>query len=157
MSSAGKRLPSRCGNGEVTSSCCKATTCTRMSKRLSTGRNSLVLDTVGGTPAGELAKSLKSGGSIVVYALQSGQFPAFSPDLLFRGLSLHGFWLANWLRTAPHAEIEEIYRKLGQLVADGSLSAAVERVYPLGQFKEAFERSLKSNRSGKILFEFGAD
>src|SRR5262245_55099644 len=27
----------------------------------------LVLDTVGGTPAGELAKSLKSGGSIVVY------------------------------------------------------------------------------------------
>jgi NADPH:quinone reductase-like Zn-dependent oxidoreductase len=117
----------------------------------------LVLDTVGGTPAGELAKSLKSGGSIVVYALQSGQFPAFSPDFLFRGLSLHGFWLANWLRTAPRAEIEEIYQKLGQLVADGSLSAAVERVYPLDQFKEAFERSLKSNRSGKILFEFGAD
>jgi NADPH:quinone reductase-like Zn-dependent oxidoreductase len=116
----------------------------------------LVLDTVGGTPAGELAKSLKSGGSIVVYALQSGQFPVFSPDFLFRGLSLHGFWLANWLRTAPHAEIEEIYQKLGQLVADGSLSAAVERVYPLDQFKEAFERSLKPNRSGKILFEFGA-
>jgi NADPH:quinone reductase-like Zn-dependent oxidoreductase len=117
----------------------------------------LVLDTVGGTPAGELAKSLKSGGSIVVYGLQSGQFPVFSPDFLFRGLSLHGFWLANWLRTAPRAEIEEIYQKLGQLVADGSLSAAVERVYPLDQFKEAFERSLKSNRSGKILFEFGAD
>jgi NADPH:quinone reductase-like Zn-dependent oxidoreductase len=54
------------------------------------------------------------------------------------------------------AEIEETYRKLGQLVADGSLSAVVERVYPLDQFKEAFERSLKSNRSGKILFEFGA-
>src|SRR4029453_16087954 len=117
----------------------------------------LVLDTVGGTPAGELAKSLKSGGSIVVYGLQSGQFPVFSPDFLFRGLSLHGFWLANWLRTAPRAEIEEIYQKLGQLVADGSLSVAVERVYPLDQFKEAFERSLKSNRSGKILFEFGAD
>jgi NADPH:quinone reductase-like Zn-dependent oxidoreductase len=116
----------------------------------------LVLDTVGGTPAGELAKSLKSGGSIVVYGLQSGQFPVFSPDFLFRGLSLHGFWLANWLRTAPRAEIEEIYQKLGQLVADGSLSAAVERVYPLDQFKEAFERSLKSNRSGKILFELGA-
>src|SRR6266446_3287084 len=34
---------------------------------------SLVLDTVGGTPVGELAKSLKPGGSIVVYALQGGQ------------------------------------------------------------------------------------
>src|SRR6185503_16407954 len=37
---------------------------------------SLVLDSVGGTPVGELSKSLKTGGSIVVYALLSGQFPA---------------------------------------------------------------------------------
>ena len=29
--------------------------------------------------------------------------------------------------------------------------AAVEHVYPLEQYKEAFKQSLKSNRSGKIL------
>jgi NADPH:quinone reductase-like Zn-dependent oxidoreductase len=117
----------------------------------------LVLDMVGGTPVGELAKSLKPGGSIVVYAMQGGQFPAISPkDLIYRGLSLHGFWLINWIRNAPRTEIEEIYQKLGDLVADGSLSAAVEHVYPLDQFKEAFKQSLKSNRSGKILFSFGA-
>src|SRR5579859_3842480 len=119
---------------------------------------SLVLDTVGGTPVGELAKSLKPGGSIVVYAMQGGQFPAISPrDLIYLGLSLHGFWLINWIRNAPRTEIEEIYQKLGDLVADGSLSAAVEHVYPLDQFKEAFKQSLNSNRSGKILFQFGAD
>jgi NADPH:quinone reductase-like Zn-dependent oxidoreductase len=118
---------------------------------------SLVLDTVGGTPVGELAKSLRTGGSIVVYGLQSGQFPAMPPgDFVYRGLSLHGFWLINWIRNAPRTEIQEIYQKLGDLVADGSLSAAVEHVYPLEQFKEAFEQSLKSNRSGKILFKFGA-
>jgi NADPH:quinone reductase-like Zn-dependent oxidoreductase len=118
---------------------------------------SLVVDTVGGTPVGELAKSLKPGGSIVVYALQSGQFPAISPgDLIYHGLSLHGFWLINWIRNAPRLEIKEVYQKLGDLVADGSLSAAVEHVYPLDQFKEAFKQSLQSNRSGKILFKFGA-
>jgi NADPH:quinone reductase-like Zn-dependent oxidoreductase len=118
---------------------------------------SLVLDMVGGTPVGELAKSLKPGGSIVVYALQSGQFPAISPgDLIYGGLSLHGFWLINWIRNAPRTEVAEIYQKLGDLVADGSLSAAVEQVYPLDQFKEAFKQSLKPNRSGKILFQFGA-
>jgi NADPH:quinone reductase-like Zn-dependent oxidoreductase len=118
---------------------------------------SLVLDMVGGTPVGELAKSLKPGGSIVVYGLQSGQVPAISPkDLIYGGLSLHGFWLINWIRNAPRTEIMEIYQKLGDLVADGSLSAAVEHVYPLDQFKEAFKQSLKSNRSGKILFKFGA-
>jgi NADPH:quinone reductase-like Zn-dependent oxidoreductase len=119
---------------------------------------SLVLDTVGGTPVGELAKSLKNGGSIVVYALQSGQLPAFSPrDFIYRGLSLHGFWLINWIRNAPRTESQEIYQKLGDLVADGSLSVTVEHVYTLEQFKEAFKHSLKSNRSGKILFKFGAN
>src|SRR2546427_10258161 len=117
---------------------------------------SLVLDTVGGTPVGELAKSLKPGGSIAVYALQSGQFPAISPgDLIYRGLNLHGFWLINWIRNASRTEIKEIYQKLGDLVADGSLSAAVEHVYPLDEFKEAFKQSLKSHRAGKILFKFG--
>jgi NADPH:quinone reductase-like Zn-dependent oxidoreductase len=119
---------------------------------------SLVLDMVGGTPVGELAKSLKPGGSIVVYAMQSGQFPSMPPkEFIYGGLSLHGFWLINWIRNAPRTEIKEIYQKLGELVADGSLSAAVEHVYPLDQFKEAFKQSLKSNRSGKILFKFGAD
>ena len=118
---------------------------------------SLVLDSVGGTPVGELAKSLKNGGSIVVYALQSGEFPVLSPgDFIYRGLSLHGFWLINWIRNAPRTEIQEIYQKLGDLVADGSLSAVVESVYALEQFKQAFDQSLKSNRGGKILFKFGA-
>jgi NADPH:quinone reductase-like Zn-dependent oxidoreductase len=118
---------------------------------------SLVLDILGGSPVGDLAKSLKSGGSIVVFAMQGGQFPGVSPgDLIYRDLSLHGFWLINWIRNAPRPEIQEIYQKLGDLVADGSLSAAVERVYPLEQFKEAFEQSLRPNRSGKILFRFGA-
>jgi NADPH:quinone reductase-like Zn-dependent oxidoreductase len=114
---------------------------------------SLVLDTVGGTPVGELAKSLRTGGSVVGYAIQSGQFPAISPsDFFFHGLSLHGFWLINWIRSAPRTEIQETYQKLGDLVADGSLSAAVAHVYPLEQFKEAFEQSLRPNRSGKVLF-----
>ena len=63
---------------------------------------SLVLDTVGGSSVGELAKSLETGGSIVVYAMQSGQLPIISPkELIYRGLSLHGFWLINWIRNAP--------------------------------------------------------
>lgn len=116
---------------------------------------SLVLDTVGGAPVGELAKSLKIGGSVVVYALQSGQPPAVSPkDLIYHDLSLHGFWLINWLRNEPRPEIQKVYQKLGDLVASGSLSAKVEQVYGLDEFKEAFKQSSKPNRSGKILFRF---
>jgi NADPH:quinone reductase-like Zn-dependent oxidoreductase len=117
---------------------------------------SLVLDFLGGSPAGELARSLKPGGSIAVYAFQHG-WPELSPEFLFNNLNLHGFWLGNWLRNAPRIEIQELYQKLAGLVADGLLSAAVENVYPLDQFKEAIDRSLKSNRNGKVLLKLGAD
>jgi NADPH:quinone reductase-like Zn-dependent oxidoreductase len=60
------------------------------------------------------------------------------------------------MRNAPSTEIQELYQKLADLVADGSLSAAVEQVYPLDQFKQAIDRSLKSSRYGKILFKFDA-
>src|SRR5881628_1349111 len=90
-------------------------------KALDGKKLSLVLDTVGGTPVGELAKSLKTGGSIVSYALLSGQFPAFAPrDFIYRGLSLHGFWLIFFFKQKTAYEIQEIYQKLGDLVADGS-------------------------------------
>jgi len=117
---------------------------------------SLVLDFLGGSAAGELARSLKPGGSIAVYAFQHG-WPELSPEFLFNNLNLHGFWIGNWMRNAPRAEIQELYQKLADLVADGSLSAAVEKVYPLDQFREAIDVSLKSNRGGKILFKLDAD
>jgi NADPH:quinone reductase-like Zn-dependent oxidoreductase len=122
-------------------------------KALAGKKLSLVLDSIGGNPAGELVKSLKTGGSIVSYAFQNG-YPTLSPDFLFQNLSLHGFWVINWIRNAPRTEIQEIYQKLSDLVDDKSFSTTVQQVYPLDQFKEAIEQSLKSNRSGKILFKF---
>jgi NADPH:quinone reductase-like Zn-dependent oxidoreductase len=59
------------------------------------------------------------------------------------------------MRNAPSAEVREVYQKLADLVADGSLTAAAEQVYPLDQFKQAINRSLKSSRNGKIPFKFG--
>src|SRR6266850_6014501 len=47
-------------------------------KALDGKRLSLVLDMVGGPAVGALAGSLKTGGSIVLYAVLSGQFPAIS-------------------------------------------------------------------------------
>src|SRR5438128_8445941 len=57
---------------------------------------SLILDTVGGTSVGELAKSLKTGGSIVVYALLSGQFPAMPPsEFIYPSSSSFAFFMCD--------------------------------------------------------------
>src|SRR5258705_11656266 len=48
---------------------------------------SLVLDMVGGTPVGELAKSLKPGGAIVGYSPLGGRVPAMPPkEFIYGGL-----------------------------------------------------------------------
>ena len=118
---------------------------------------SLVLDTVGGTPVGELAKSLKTGGAIVVYALLGGQVPAMPPsEFIYRGLSLHGFWLINWIRHAPRAEIREMYQKLGDLVAGRRSGPPWSRSTHSTSARKSFTQSLQPHRSGKILFTFGA-
>lgn len=115
----------------------------------------LALDMLGGQPIGTLMHHLRIGGAGVGYALQSGSFPAVSPlDLYFRNLSLNGFWMVNWLRSAPHEEIQETYRHLARLVAEGSLSARVEKTYKLAQYKEAIVHAQQSERSGKVLFSF---
>jgi NADPH:quinone reductase-like Zn-dependent oxidoreductase len=116
---------------------------------------SLILDTVGGGVVSSLAQSLKNGGPVVSYAMQSGKFPAISPaDFFYRGLSLHGFWLINWIRNAPHQEIETVYGKLAGLVSDGTLHASVDATYGISEYKQAITHSLQSGRNGKVLFRF---
>jgi D-arabinose 1-dehydrogenase-like Zn-dependent alcohol dehydrogenase len=47
------------------------------------------------------------------------------------------------------AEYTEVVRRLGQ----GQLRPIVDRVYPLAQFKEAYERLAKGEQLGKIVVE----
>jgi NADPH:quinone reductase-like Zn-dependent oxidoreductase len=115
----------------------------------------LVLDGVGGATPGELAHSLEFGGLVVSYASVT-RTPVAVPaaDLVYRELGIRGFWLINWIRDAPRAEIEATYAELAGLVGDGTISAAVEATYPLTDYREAFARARKPQRSGKVLFTF---
>jgi NADPH:quinone reductase-like Zn-dependent oxidoreductase len=118
-------------------------------------RLSLVLDGLGGETIGTLMHFLKGGGAGVGYSLQTGVPPQVSPlDLFFNGLSLHGFWMINWLRNAPREEVQETYAHLASLLAEGKLSAKIEQTYKLDEFKDAVSHAQKAGRSGKILFSF---
>ncbi len=115
---------------------------------------SLVLDAVGGAPIAELLPSLMVGGSAVGYALLSGQPPAFAPAYLYQNLSFHGFWLMNWLRTAPQVEVKETYQILADLTIQNSLSVKTGATYSLDAYQDALVHAQHSERLGKILFRF---
>ena len=115
----------------------------------------LVLDGVGGTTAGDLAHSLEFGGLVVSYSsLTRTPIAVPAADLVYNELGVRGFWLVNWLRRAPRAEIESVYGQLAELAEQGVIAASVDATYPLREYRAAFEYARRPRRSGKVLFTF---
>ncbi|MET0704512.1 MAG: zinc-dependent alcohol dehydrogenase family protein [Mycobacterium sp.] len=115
----------------------------------------IAVDSIGGPPSTALAHHLRFGGTLVTYAYQSGQPPTVGlGDLLGNHAQLTGFWLMNWLRRAQPAEVQAAYRELIDLVADGTLSARVDRTLALDDFQKAFALARGGGLEGKILFTF---
>jgi mitochondrial enoyl-[acyl-carrier protein] reductase / trans-2-enoyl-CoA reductase len=114
----------------------------------------LVIDSVGGVPTRRLVKHLRFGGTLVSYAYQSGQTDSADVvDLIGRQVNWTGFWEINWLTRTELALVHATYRDLVALVADGTLSARVDRTMALEDWKEAVGLSQgASGRQGKIVF-----
>jgi NADPH:quinone reductase-like Zn-dependent oxidoreductase len=113
----------------------------------------LIIDAVGGEPAAQLASLLKIGGQIVSYTARARQ-PVSIPvvDLIFRGLSVHGYWLNLWLQRTPRDTVAQTYHELATLVADGTLAAPVEATYGLADYRQAIAHAVRNGRHGKVLF-----
>lgn len=112
----------------------------------------LAFDAVGGPATERLAGCLADGGVMVTYGLLSGQSPRLSAhDLVFRGLSLRGFWLAHWFRDAPPARVAEVYGQLVAWLQEGRIGARVAARYPLDRVAEAVAHAARAERAGKIL------
>jgi mitochondrial enoyl-[acyl-carrier protein] reductase / trans-2-enoyl-CoA reductase len=116
----------------------------------------IVVDSVGGRAARQLVHHLRFGGTLVSYAVLSGQ--TASPgvlDLTGRHVNWTGFWLINWLRRTDTTQVHSAYRDLVELVADGTLSARVDRTMRLEDWKDAVGRTQgDTGREGKVVFVF---
>ena len=110
----------------------------------------LALDGVGGAAMPSLSSCLSSGGTLVAYAFMSWQPGLASPsDIIFRGVTIRGFWLdAPAVRASP--KLGEATKMGARLIAEGKLRVPVAGVYPLAAAKEAI---LHAQTGGKVLFE----
>jgi mitochondrial enoyl-[acyl-carrier protein] reductase / trans-2-enoyl-CoA reductase len=116
----------------------------------------IVVDSVGGRSARELAHHLRFGGTLVSYAALSGQSASVSVlELIGRHVDWTGFWLINWLRRTDTAVVHNTYRELVEMVADGTLSARVARTVRLEDWKDAVSLAQgDTGREGKVVFVF---
>jgi NADPH:quinone reductase-like Zn-dependent oxidoreductase len=116
----------------------------------------LVVDSIGGATTRKLVRHLRFGGTLVTYAYLSGEAnSADILDLIGRQVNWTGFWEINWLNRSEPAMVQAAYRDVVELVADGTLSARVDRTMQLDEWKEAVRLSQDGAKGeGKILFVF---
>ena len=113
----------------------------------------LAIDAVAGKATLSLGGILSEEGTVVSYGLLSGDPCQLTADMVvFKGITLTGFWLAKTLGGVTAEAKLQLYSKLESLIASATISTPVEATYHLGQLEEAFRHAYRGGRSGKILF-----
>jgi NADPH:quinone reductase-like Zn-dependent oxidoreductase len=114
----------------------------------------LAVDGVGDTSTTNLLGCLGEKAVHVFYSMMSGKPPIVpATHLIFRDISMRGFWLANWFRDAKPHQITEMYDRLTPLVASGAISAPIAGTYSFAEIAEAV--TMASKNRGKALFTVG--
>jgi NADPH:quinone reductase-like Zn-dependent oxidoreductase len=112
----------------------------------------LGLDAVSGRATARLALCVAEGGVVCNYGSMSGEDPVMPrAALIAGGQTLVGFILGRALARRSLAEVRAIYAELGDQVLKGTLSAPVEKVYPIEEIKAALTRAQQGERHGKVL------
>ena len=112
----------------------------------------LAIDAVGGTACERLADCCSDGGVVVNYGFLSGEACRMTPThLIIKGLSLKGFWLVGFMRSATHAQIQAMYDEMSQAFIDGTLEVPIESEYGLDEIARALAHAHSEGRGGKVL------
>ena len=112
----------------------------------------LAIDAVAGNTSLQLAECLADGGMMINYGMLSGEPCMIRPDwIVFRHLTLTGFWLATQLRDMPRERIESLYKELIDDISQGVLDVPIAATYNIDDIKDALDHASRENRSGKIL------
>lgn len=111
-----------------------------------------VLDSVGGHTAEEAMKCLAQGGTMLVFGLLSRQNPRLDIGwMIFREITVKGFWLSEWMRKADAQTRTRVAQSVIHWLASGEVTLPVEAVYRLDEAVQAVEHAERPGRWGKIL------
>lgn len=111
-----------------------------------------ILEAVAGKTAAQVLPCLENGGKMLVYgSLSIDDIPLNAGVMIFKEITLKGFWLTTWMKTASSDAKKEVFGNVIQLLASGQIKLPVEAVYGLDDVVQAVTHSLAEGRTGKIL------
>ena len=116
--------------------------------RVDGARVPLGIDGVAGKASATIGGLLSESGTLVVYALMSGEPVNIAPfDLIAKRVVAKGFLLN---RPDVEARIPGALRQMTPLVASGAIRVPIAATYPLTAFRDAVAHA---QRGGKVLFD----
>lgn len=112
----------------------------------------LGIDAVGGEASTRLGEALSDQATLVNYGAMSGKPSVLTAQLLiFKQLTVRGFWLAQWFRTASPQSQQALFKTIIELIASGQLTAPVHATYPVQEIKAAIAEASTGKRDGKVI------
>ena len=115
----------------------------------------LAIDAVAGDATRRLAACVADGGVVVNYGLLSGKpCEADSADILFRDVTLRGFWYSKWRSRATADEVRRLFARLVDMLKAGTLRVPVEAAYPVARLGEALAHAERDGRLGKVVLRW---
>ncbi len=110
------------------------------------------VDAVGGTTGVQILDCLNTDSILILYG-QLGAHPlqVHNLDVIYRNITLKGFFLPNWLKKLTPEEKEQTRSNVMALLLSGNNQLQVDSSYPLSEVKKAVVHSDSPGRKGKIM------
>lgn len=117
----------------------------------------MAFDAVGGPLTFRIGQALRSGGQILVYGGLSGAPAGIHPgSMIFKGLTVKGFWLSKWLAAKSAPQMLMMTREVTKSLQTGFAQTQIARSVPLELAAEAPAAYEANMSGGKILISTGA-
>lgn len=110
------------------------------------------VDSVGGPAAGQVLSLVAEDGLLVVFgAMASTTLELNVGDVLFRQITVKGFWGSKVSGAMTSQQRAEAFEELMTRITDGTLRLTVDSVHPLEEMAAAARASARPGRLGKVL------
>lgn len=109
------------------------------------------VDSVGGAAGGQVLSLLSDGATLIVFgAMDAGTLELSSGDIIFRQVTVKGFWGSVVSKTMDAATRSALFGELARYLGDGVVTLPVAATFGIDDVAEAVRTSI-APRVGKVL------
>jgi len=110
------------------------------------------VECVGGVVFQACTSAIRANGTILIYGAMSGlEMSVQIPDVLFRGVTVRGFWLLPYFAHASVEKKRAICKEIATMMEQGIIVPFAGKVFPLEDIAKAIAHATADARGGKVL------